>query len=252
MANFDPLTAAIGLPVWGTPANFNGFRVLASLLQRRRLPEAIQTSHDLWPSPGLVHYIHFQGLLQPDAILPRAEFTLRPSLAFSYIGRVTARHSSSRRQPNFAAWYKNRITDLLQRVPPIFSLTSITLGIGPHCIWFIFCTFLLVLWLSYLPSVLWHCWLVVRKNNRLVKILSDKVLAWLWSSWCHCHPIISCLIKIQNAFTFLVLAYPRYHAKRPLYECQSLIIIPVSAVNKKSSVYGSFMLVELCCLRVYK
>jgi len=27
-------------------------------------------------------------------------FTLRPSLAFSYIGSVTARHSSSRRQPN--------------------------------------------------------------------------------------------------------------------------------------------------------
>jgi len=33
MANFGPLTAEIGLPVWGTPANFNRFRVLASLLQ---------------------------------------------------------------------------------------------------------------------------------------------------------------------------------------------------------------------------
>jgi len=32
MANFGPLTAEIGLPVWGTPANFNGFRVLAVLL----------------------------------------------------------------------------------------------------------------------------------------------------------------------------------------------------------------------------
>jgi len=32
MANFGPLTAEIGLPVWGTPANFNGFRVLAALL----------------------------------------------------------------------------------------------------------------------------------------------------------------------------------------------------------------------------
>jgi len=35
-------------------------------------------------------------------ILPAAKFTLRPSLAFSYIGGVTARHSSSGRQPNFA------------------------------------------------------------------------------------------------------------------------------------------------------
>jgi len=32
MLNFGPLAAEIGLPVWGTPANFNGFRVLAALL----------------------------------------------------------------------------------------------------------------------------------------------------------------------------------------------------------------------------
>jgi len=32
MVNIDPLAAEIGLPVWGTPANFNGFRVLAALL----------------------------------------------------------------------------------------------------------------------------------------------------------------------------------------------------------------------------
>jgi len=32
MVNFGPLAAEIGLPVWGTPANFNGFRVLAVLL----------------------------------------------------------------------------------------------------------------------------------------------------------------------------------------------------------------------------
>ena len=33
MVNFGPLTAEIGSGVWGTPANFNGFRVLAALLQ---------------------------------------------------------------------------------------------------------------------------------------------------------------------------------------------------------------------------
>jgi len=50
----------------------------------------------------------FSGALAPDRILPGAKFTLspRPSLAFSYIGSVTAWHSSSGRQPNFAAWYK--------------------------------------------------------------------------------------------------------------------------------------------------
>jgi len=32
MANFGPLAAEIGPVVWGTPANFNGFCVLAALL----------------------------------------------------------------------------------------------------------------------------------------------------------------------------------------------------------------------------
>jgi len=63
MVNFGPLTAEIGWRVWGTPANFNGFRVLASLLQRRRSTEVNRTLHDVWPSPGLVHYVHFWGLL---------------------------------------------------------------------------------------------------------------------------------------------------------------------------------------------
>jgi len=34
------LAAEICWRVWGTPTNFNGFRVLALLLQRRRLMEA--------------------------------------------------------------------------------------------------------------------------------------------------------------------------------------------------------------------
>ena len=32
MVNFGPLAAEIGPVVWGTPTNFNGFRVLAALL----------------------------------------------------------------------------------------------------------------------------------------------------------------------------------------------------------------------------
>jgi len=52
--------------------------------------------------------IHFQGLLSPNGILPGVKFTLRPSLAFSYIGSVTAWHLSSERQPNFAAFSRGR------------------------------------------------------------------------------------------------------------------------------------------------
>jgi len=56
MANFGPLAAEIGSGVWGTPENFTGFRVLASLLQGRRSPKVMvnQTLHDVWSSPGLV------------------------------------------------------------------------------------------------------------------------------------------------------------------------------------------------------
>ena len=32
MANFGPLTDEISSGVWGSPANFNGFRILAALL----------------------------------------------------------------------------------------------------------------------------------------------------------------------------------------------------------------------------
>jgi len=51
---------------------------------------------------GTLH-IHFQGFLPRYGILSGAKFTLRPSLALSYFGSITARHSYSRRQPNFAA-----------------------------------------------------------------------------------------------------------------------------------------------------
>jgi len=34
MVNFGPLTAETGSTIWGTPANFNWFRVLAALLHR--------------------------------------------------------------------------------------------------------------------------------------------------------------------------------------------------------------------------
>jgi len=94
MVNFGLLAAEIVSGEWGTPANFNGFLVLPSLLQRRRSPEANQTLYDVWQSPGLVHYIYIFGTLAPlsDGILPGAKFTLRPSLAF---------YTASKKVPTF-------------------------------------------------------------------------------------------------------------------------------------------------------
>jgi len=86
----------------GHPSKFRWFCVLPSLLQRRRLPEANQTLHDLWPSPVLVHYIYIFGG------------------SFAYIGSVTARHFSSVHQPTLRCHTRNGIMELSQRVPPVF------------------------------------------------------------------------------------------------------------------------------------
>ena len=79
-----------------------------------------------------------------------------------------------------------------------------------------------------LPSVLWDCWLGVRKSIRLVKT-SDEVLVRLsvWSKvqivciWpadatASQNPIISCLILIQTGFTLLVPAYPGCPGKQAI------------------------------------
>jgi len=97
MANFGPLTAEISSGVRGNPANFNSFRMLASLLQRRRSPEGRPTKRCtmLGRLLGCYTIYTFRGLLRPNGILPGAKCTLRPSLAFSYIGSVTARHSAA-------------------------------------------------------------------------------------------------------------------------------------------------------------
>ena len=85
---------------------------------------------------GATLYIHFRGLLTPNGILPRAKFTLRPSLAFSYIGSVTARHHAAAGvSQTLRRGTRNGITELSQRAPPIFGWAAITFGIGPHFSW---------------------------------------------------------------------------------------------------------------------
>ena len=62
--NFGPLAADIDWRVWGTPVNFNGFRALASLLQRRRSTEANQTAQCLAVS-WVVDYLYIFGSCCP-------------------------------------------------------------------------------------------------------------------------------------------------------------------------------------------
>jgi len=121
MANFGPLTAEIGLPVWVTPANFNGFCVLPSLLQRRRSTEANQTLHDVWPSYGLVPmYTFFRGLLPPDEFCQvqnslYVQVLRSPILAALLHGTPAVGVSQTLQRDT-----RNGITELSQRAPPIF------------------------------------------------------------------------------------------------------------------------------------
>ena len=108
VVNCGPLMAEIGWQVWGTQANFNGFRVLASLQHRRRSTRSTEFYTMFGRLLGWYTIHTFSGALSTNGTLPGAKFTLRPSLAFSYIGSVTVRQSSSGRHdhPNFAAWDK--------------------------------------------------------------------------------------------------------------------------------------------------
>jgi len=129
MANFGPLMDEIGLPVWGTPTNFNGFRVLPSLLQRRRSPQANQTLHDAWPSPGLVHYVYVSGALAPlmqfcpVQNLLYVQILRSPILKTLLHGTPAAGVSQTLRRGT-----RNRPTELSQSPPPIFGWVAITLA----------------------------------------------------------------------------------------------------------------------------
>jgi len=126
MANFGPLTADISSGVWGTPANFNGFRVLPLLLQRRRSPEANQTLHNVWPSPGLIHYIYIFGGSCPLTEFCQVQNSLYVQVLRSPILAALLHGTRvSGSQPSCG---------VEQRAPPIFGRAAITLSIGPHSI----------------------------------------------------------------------------------------------------------------------
>ena len=68
----------------------------------------------------------------------------------------------------------------------------------------------------------------------VISPLSDGVLAWLslwsvvqmiciWSSWCHCHPTISCFSKMQNGLPFWCWLTQVVLEKRPLNVCVCIV-----------------------------
>jgi len=105
MVNFGLLAAEIVSLAWGTPGNFNGFRVLASLycsdVAQRRPTKLCTVFGSL---PGLVDYIYTFGGRCSVTEFCQVQNSLRVlQVLRSPIGSVTARQSSSGREPNFAA-----------------------------------------------------------------------------------------------------------------------------------------------------
>ena len=107
MVNFSPLADEIGLPVWAPQQVSTGFacwlRCCSDVVHRRPTKLCGMFGRLL----GWYTLYIFSGAFAPtDVILQGANLTLRPFLAFSCIGSITAWNSTSGRQPNFVAWYK--------------------------------------------------------------------------------------------------------------------------------------------------
>ena len=124
------LAAEIFSLVWGTPANFSGFRVLALLLQQHHSTEANQTLHSVWPLPWLVVYVYIFGSccsvteFCQNGILPVAKFTLcPPSIALCYWQCYCMAVEQ---------WAQVKLYSVEHRALPIFSRATIRLDIGPH------------------------------------------------------------------------------------------------------------------------
>jgi len=135
MVNFGQLTAEISWRV-GHPSKFEQVSRLGFVTAATSLTGGPPNlAPCLAVSCACTIYIHFRGggLLLPGGILPGAKFTWRPSLAFSYIGSVTAWHSFfEQRTAARQRATRNVITGTFAEGATYIWLGGITLGIGPH------------------------------------------------------------------------------------------------------------------------
>jgi len=123
-AELPPINGWDLLASLGHPANFNGFRLLAALLQRRCLTEANQTLHDVWLFPGLLHYIYIFGGSCPQQNVDRCkiQFTSKSCVLLYWLHYCTALQQQA----------SAKLCGVQQRASSISGRAAITLGIGPH------------------------------------------------------------------------------------------------------------------------
>ena len=132
MVNFGSLTAEICWRVCGTPANFSGFLVLASLLQQRRSTVANQTLHDVWPSPGLVHYIYVFGGSCPVTELCHVQNSLCVQVLRSHILAALLHGTRAVGVNETAPSYKEWNYGTFAQGATYIRLGGHHVGLGPH------------------------------------------------------------------------------------------------------------------------
>ena len=107
MANFGPLAAEIVSLVWGAPAGFASWlRYCSDVAQRKPTKLCTMFGRLL---RGYTIYT-FLAAIAPyrNFAMCKIQFESSKSCALQDIGSVTARHSSSRPEPNFAAFSTGR------------------------------------------------------------------------------------------------------------------------------------------------
>jgi len=60
-----------------------------------------------------------------------------------------------------------------------------------------------------------------------LSVCSEVQMICIWSSWCHCQPIISHFIKIEDGLTFLVPAYPDCLGKEAIKQMSVIFTVYV-------------------------
>jgi len=135
------LMAEIGSGVWGSPSKFQRVSRLGFVTEAKSVnggqPNFAWCLAISWAGTLCVHFCH---LLSLSGFLPAVIFSLRPTLAFSCTGIVTAWNLSSGREPNCGVVQGMELRNFRSfsfstEGATYIPRAAITLGIGPHSSW---------------------------------------------------------------------------------------------------------------------
>jgi len=71
-----------------------------------------------------------------------------------------------------------------------------------------------------------------------LSVWSEVQMICIWSSWCHCHPIISCSSNIQNGVPFWCRLTQVVLEKRPLNGCSRVVVKDILGVPSEGLCSG--------------